>query len=87
MFGVTVPRGAIYHADSKRRRDVGFTGELRQRTEQAVASLYRLLAGQTIPPAEFKRACEECSLFDICQPRATESRGRIDRLARQLYQV
>jgi CRISPR-associated exonuclease Cas4 len=87
MFGVTVPRGAIYHADSKRRRDVEFTGELRQRTEQALASLYRLLAEQTIPPAEFKPACEECSLFDICQPRATESRGRIDRLARQLYQV
>lgn len=87
MFGVAIPRGAIFHADSKRRREVEFTAELRQRTEQAVTSLHRMLADQTVPPAEFKPACEECSLFDICQPKATESRGRIARLARQLYEI
>ncbi len=30
MFGVAIPRGAIFHADSKRRREVEFTAELRQ---------------------------------------------------------
>jgi hypothetical protein len=30
MFNVSIPRGAIFHADSKRRRDVEFTTELRQ---------------------------------------------------------
>jgi len=93
MFGLSIPRGAIFHADSKRRREVEFSPELRQRTEAAVAALHALLDAafrtplSALPPAEFKPACEECSLFDICQPKATESRGRIDRLARQLYQV
>jgi CRISPR-associated exonuclease Cas4 len=97
MFGVAIPRGAIFHADSKRRREVEFTAELRRRTEQAVTELHALLRGSEIPdvrfqtaglpPAEFKPACEECSLFDICQPKATESRGRIDRLARQLFAI
>lgn len=87
MFDIAIPCGAIFHADSKRRREIEFTAELRQRTESAITSLHRMLGGQSVPPAEFKPACEECSLFDICQPKATESRGRIDRLARQLYQV
>ena len=30
MFGVTVERGAVFHAASKRRREVEFTAELRQ---------------------------------------------------------
>jgi CRISPR-associated exonuclease Cas4 len=97
MFGVAIPRGAIFHADSKRRREVEFTAELRQRTEQAVTALHALLRQSEIsnlkfeiprlPPAVWKPACEECSLFDICQPKATESRDRIDRLARQLFQI
>jgi len=33
MFGVTIPRGAVFHANSKRRRDVEFTPELRLLTE------------------------------------------------------
>lgn len=87
MFGIGIPRGAIFHADSKRRREVEFSAELRLRTEQAVTALHRLLADQTVPPAGFKPACEECSLFDICQPKVVESPGRMDRLARQLFQT
>ena len=32
MFGVNIPGGAVFHADSKRRREVEFTRELRQLT-------------------------------------------------------
>ena len=39
MFGVPVERGAVFHAKSKRRREVEFTPELRARTEQAIADL------------------------------------------------
>src|SRR5262249_1050212 len=37
MFGTSVPRGAVFHADSKRRREVEFTAELRASTERAIA--------------------------------------------------
>lgn len=97
MFGVGIPRGAVFHADSKRRREVEFTPELRLRTETAVQELHGLLGQSEIsdlkfeiprlPPAVWKPACEECSLFDICQPKATESPGRMDRLTEQLFQI
>jgi CRISPR-associated exonuclease Cas4 len=97
MFGLPVPRGAIFHADSKRRREVEFTPELRAHTEQAVAELHALLRESQIsnlkseipplPPAVWKPACEECSLFDICLPKATGADARARRLARSLFQI
>jgi CRISPR-associated exonuclease Cas4 len=86
MFGVTVERGAVFHAASKRRREVEFTAELRKVTEEAIAELHHLAASGSVPAAVFKPACEECSLFKICLPKATSEGSRAERLARQLFQ-
>jgi CRISPR-associated exonuclease Cas4 len=73
MFSVTIPRGAIFHAQSKRRREVEFNADLRMRTEQVAADLHRLQASESVPPAPYVEGrCEECSLFEICLPRLTQ---------------
>lgn len=87
MFDAAVEQGAVFHADSKRRREVIFTPELRDQTKASVLLLHELLASATVPPAVYKKACEECSLFDICLPKATEAGDRAERLARQLFQT
>ena len=87
MFGVTVERGAVFHAESKRRREVEFTPELRTLTEEAIQQLHRLLALEQVPPAEFKPACEECSLFKICLPRVTSQPASLRRAAAQLFET
>ena len=87
MFGVTVPRGAVFHAASKRRREVEFTPALRKLTEDAAGELHRLIAAGSVPPAVFKPACEECSLFNICLPKASSEGNRAALLAAQLFQT
>lgn len=97
MLGVAIPRGAVFHADSKRRREVDFTLDLRARTERAVEEVHVLLsnletneplrAQRRLPPAIFKPACEECSLFEICLPKATAADNRADRLSRELFKT
>ena len=87
MLGIAVPRGAVFHAESKRRREVEFTSELRATTENTAAQLHRLLATNQIPPAVFKPACEECSLFEICLPKATGSENRGAQLNRKLFEI
>lgn len=96
MFSVAIPRGAVLHADSKRRREVEFTAEMRAQTEKAIGELHALLRESKIsdlkfeipklPPAVWKPACKECSLHEICLPKAT-GEHRTDRLARQLYEI
>jgi CRISPR-associated exonuclease Cas4 len=87
MLGYSIPGGAIFHADSKRRREVPFTPELRALTLQTITALHELASGNTVPPAVFKPACEHCSLFDICLPRATSDAKRASRLTARLFEV
>ena len=87
MFGKTIHSGAVFHAASKRRRDVEFTAELRQLTENAIGELHRLVEQANVPPAVFKPACEECSLFDTCLPKVTCVDSRARRLARTLFEI
>ncbi len=93
MFGGAIPRGAIFHADSKRRREVEFTPDLRAKTEAAARQLHDLLDSavrippSAIPAAIYKDACEECSLYATCLPKANGDPGRALRLVKQLFQT
>jgi CRISPR-associated exonuclease Cas4 len=87
MFGVKVERGAVFHAASKRRREVEFTPELRKLTEDAIAELHRLAASGSVPAAVFKPACEECSLFKICLPQVTSQPAGLERAGKRLFEV
>jgi CRISPR-associated exonuclease Cas4 len=87
MFGVTVERGAVFHAASKRRREVEFTAELRKLTEEAIAELHRLVASGQVPAAVFKPACEECSLYEICLPQVTCRPAGLGRAGKRLFEV
>lgn len=87
MFGRPVGRGAVFHAASKRRREVEFTADLRKLVERSLAELRGLLDSQHVPPAVFKPACQECSLFEVCLPKAARKDSRAEGLARQLFQT
>ena len=84
---MAIPRGAVFHADSKRRREIEFTPTLRALTEKTVAELHALLDSTAIPRAEFREACEECSLYEICLPKATGNGSRAAQLAGQLFKT
>ena len=90
MFQCRIERGAVFHAASKRRREVEFNTELRARTQQAVTELHALMASDSVPPAHYiEGRCEECSLFEICLPRLTRSEAASTTAAavRRLYQT
>ncbi len=87
MLGIPIQRGAVFHAESKRRREVMFTPELRSLTEQAISELHRLIDAEQAPAAQFKPACEECSLFNICLPRVTSLPASLRRATAQLFET
>jgi CRISPR-associated exonuclease Cas4 len=87
MFGIVVQKGAVFHAASKRRREVEFTPELRKLTEDAVMELHRLVASETVPSAVLKPACEECSLYNICLPQVTSHPARLANAAAELFKI
>src|SRR5207244_12738437 len=51
MLGVTVPRGAVYSHESRRRREVALDAALRAETEAAVAAIREMLRNGVLRPA------------------------------------
>ena len=85
MFGLDIPRGAIFHARSKRRREVEFTEDLRRLTEQAIEALHRQIEEEVVPQAVHKPQCSECSLFDHCLPEITSAPPTLARAYRAVF--
>lgn len=85
MTGQEVPRGAIYHHSSRRRREVIFTPELRRRVEEAIVNIRQLLARGTLPPPVNDRRCERCSLIESCMPSVIGEQERARVLVRGLF--
>lgn len=85
MLGRAVPRGAIFHATSHRRREVEITPELRQLVVTTADAIRAVLVSKQLPPPVNDARCKECSLKDICQPEALSLRDRQRQQLRNLF--
>ena len=70
MLGAAVPAGALFYGRTRRRLDVSFDPALRRATEEAAAALHRLFDSRATPPAVHGPKCRNCSLKDVCLPKA-----------------
>lgn len=85
MLGRPVPKGAIFHATSHRRREVEITSALRQLVVETAEAIRAMLASGKLPPPVNDARCKECSLKEICQPEALAERARLRRLCGELF--
>jgi CRISPR-associated exonuclease Cas4 len=71
MTGRSVPEGAIFYAETKRRLAVPLDAELRRLTEDVASQFGALFATGRTPPAIYRAdRCRSCSLIEACRPKA-----------------
>jgi CRISPR-associated exonuclease Cas4 len=88
MLGRPVTTGAIFHAKSKRRREITIDETLRLQVATAVEAIRKLLErGVAPPPVDDERRCGECSMKEICRPELVRANSVIEVLANGLFQV
>ena len=85
MFKVPVERGAIFHAASKRRREVVITVEIFALLANTVDAIRMMLGKTTLPPPVNDHRCPQCSLRDICQPQSMSMQYEIEAMKKQLF--
>ena len=85
MLGRAVPMGAIFHASSRRRREVAITPELRQMVTKTAEAIRAMLASNSLPPPVNDARCKECSMNEICQPAALADTTRLKRMHDELF--
>jgi CRISPR-associated exonuclease Cas4 len=87
MTGRPVPRGAVYHHSSRRRREVVCGADLRGRVEEAVRAVRLLLRQTRLPPAVNDARCEHCSLRESCLPAVVAEADRVRAVRQELFLV
>lgn len=86
MTGQAVPKGAIFHHSSRRRREVVFTEALRSEVVRITESIRQLIRNSTVPPPVNDERCRHCSLVDSCMPKVVDERERLRTLNREIYE-
>ena len=70
MHGVSVPEGALFYGEVRRRHPVIFDAELRDLTQQTIVACRTIVQTKTTPKAIYKsKICNACSLIDQCHPK------------------
>jgi len=85
MCATEIAEGALFYGTRRRRTEVVFDNELRGRTTQTIAALRTMIEDRVTPAAVRTKACDKCSLIDLCLPDATGGDRSVARfMSRQL---
>jgi len=87
MTGRPVPRGAIYHHSSRKRREVECTPRLRAQVVQTIQAIRGMLASKQLPPPVNDRRCTHCSLQESCMPAVIDEGRRASGVVRDLFTI
>jgi len=87
MLGVPVPKGAVFHHGSRRRREVVFDETLRKRVEETTEAIREMLKQPEVPAPLNDARCEHCSLRESCMPAVIGELKRLEAEKKALYQI
>ncbi len=69
MLNVSIPGGALFYGQTRRREDVVFDEGLRSETVEIAQKVHELISSGVTPKAEYARKCDKCSLVELCMPK------------------
>jgi CRISPR-associated exonuclease Cas4 len=86
MLKTAIPHAAIYHIQTRRRRELAIDQTLREQVRGTVKVVVALLQNQLCPPpVEDRNRCPQCSLNALCNPELLSEQTRLQQLAAQLF--
>ena len=75
MLCCEIPKGALYYGEIRRRQEILFTPALRQEVEKLLKEMHMLYDRGWTPKVKPTKACNACSLKEICLPKLMKKRS------------
>lgn len=73
MFSTEIKEGAIFYGETRRREIVSVTEELRTEVRQMFQEMHQYFERRYTPNVKSSKACNSCSLKELCMPRMARS--------------
>lgn len=75
MLCCTIPCGALFYGEPRRRTEVEFTPELRRAVEDSLNEMHDYYKRGYTPKAKPRKGCTACSLKEICLPKMAQRKS------------
>lgn len=75
MLACNIKKGYLYYGEPKRRTEVEFSGELREKVESCCMEMHQMYERRYTPKVRTSKACNACSLKDLCLPKLCKGRS------------
>ena len=75
MLCCDVPEGALYYGEIRRRQCVQFTDDLRTQVKELLCRMHELYKRGHTPNVKPTKACNACSLKELCLPKLMKARS------------
>lgn len=73
MFSTEISEGALFYGETRRRENIEFTQTLRKEVQNMFLEMHRYYDRKYTPKVKYTKACNSCSLKDICLPRLVKT--------------
>ncbi|MBI3194710.1 MAG: CRISPR-associated protein Cas4 [Ignavibacteriae bacterium] len=74
MLNTKVERGDFFYGRTRRRVHVEINEQLRTQTEEIISAVHDIVSRKYVPKMRYTVKCRNCSLYDVCQPKAMNER-------------
>lgn len=74
MLCCSVPEGALYYGENRRRQEIEFDADLRKKVISAVNEMHDLYQKGYTPKVRPTKSCNACSLKNLCVPKLLKKR-------------
>ena len=87
MLCCTIPEGALYYGEPRRRTVVQFTSELRRQVQDGLSEMHELFKKRYTPRVKPSKACNACSLKELCLPKLMSRKKVADYLTAAMEEL
>ena len=84
MFSTTISEGALFYGETRRRENVTFSREMRDKVKEIFQEMHQYYARGYTPKVKKSKACNACSLKEICLPKIEKIVSVSDYIAQTL---
>ena len=84
MFSTTISEGALFYGETRRRENIVFSKELRNEVKEIFQEMHQYYERGYTPKVKKSKACNSCSLKEICLPKLEKTISVSDYIAQAL---
>jgi CRISPR-associated exonuclease Cas4 len=86
MLDVSIAAGALFYGKTRRRLDVPFEDDLRDKTIATARELHDMISAGITPPPKYEKKCDTCSFISLCLPKSIQKKRTVSSWLNRMIQ-